>query len=165
MKNYIKSLFVAAALCFSMTACDDEVGLPDNGTPSNPEKEVVGVYEGTWTETISGAVSAEKEGTVTLGENRQYLVDVTADCTDFFRVGGEYSSLPANLSVLEAVANISHTSIGYAYTNTLETNGFNAQFYGVVKDNKTCTLSFRVKQKVGRKENIYDYTFTGTLKK
>ncbi|MDE5785331.1 MAG: hypothetical protein K2H98_02255 [Duncaniella sp.] len=160
MKNFIKGLFLSAVLSMSMVACDDEVGLPDNGTPSNPEKAVVGVYEGTWKTTDTKDEVVEYPGTLTFTDiNERYVVDVIADCPALFR-----GPLLLDTDELQSVANISHTSAGYSYHNTLETNGFGSQFWGVVSEDKVATILFKKTIKEGRKQNTYTITFEGALK-
>ena len=160
MKNFIKGLFLSVLVSMSMVSCDDEVGLPDNGTPSNPEKAVVGVYEGTWKTVDDKKVEAEYAGTLTFTDvNERYVVDVVANCPALFN-----GPLQMGSDQIESFANISHTSAGYSFHNTLETNGFKSQFWGVVSEAKVASILFKKTIKEGRKSNTYTITFEGTLK-
>ena len=107
----IFQLLLTVALCAAFTACKDEVGIPDRGPAGNPEKEAVGVYEGTWTVNVNqdnGAVNVDYTaiGTLTLADGGMaYVADVTAKCdaADFQAAGIAFdmtSKATASISII-----------------------------------------------------------------
>lgn len=140
-------MFLLCTVCFAFTACDndDEDGVAATGKPTNPEKEVAGVYSGTWTQ-IQNGTEKTAEGTLTFepAENA-YSVNITTACSDFKL---NYTS----------IANITSSYVFYNYT---ETNPFKTKFDGNVRDG-VATISFTLKVKSGRSYVLTNYTFRGT---
>lgn len=147
MKKIFSLMFLLCAMCFAFTACDtdDEDGVAGTGVPTNPEKDVVGVYTGTYTQDKNGTISTA-EGTLTLeaGESA-YITNVTAECSSF---GVNCSS----------IANITPA---YVFYNNTVTNSFGSSFNGQVKDGKA-SITFQTKVKDGRKWVVATFTFEGT---
>ncbi|MBO5298099.1 MAG: hypothetical protein J6B03_10980 [Candidatus Homeothermus sp.] len=150
----IFQLLLTVALCAAFTACKDEVGIPDRGPAGNPEKEAVGVYEGTWTVNVNqdnGAVNVDYTaiGTLTLADGGMaYVADVTAKCdaADFQAAGIAFD--------MTSKANISkNSSNGFYFYNTADgtagaTNGFChdgkvSKFYGSVDAEGVAKIHFQ----------------------
>lgn len=154
MKTIFKTMLLALAVSFTFAACsDDEDGVTNPGTPSNPEIESAGVYSGTWSRSLIGSADEPKaaEGTLTLaaGENA-YITNVTAVCAE---LNVDYTS----------IANITPAFAFYNNVATSAENGFGVTFNGKA-DGMTATISFTKTVKEGRKTYNYKYSFEGTKK-
>ncbi len=148
MKNIIKTLFLFL-ICAGISSCHEEVGYIDPGPQGNPEKAVAGTYSGTWTETLQSTGEVKTaSGTLTLTPgDRAYVTDVKVNCADL------------NID-MQSAANIVNYSEGYTYYNQDAKNGFGVAFEGRVKGNEA-TIKYTKSVKVGLKQSIYVYTFTG----
>lgn len=148
MKNIIKILFLFLVSA-GFTSCNEEVGYPDPGPAGNPEKEIQGVYSGSMT-MVNASTGAENTGmasiTFTPGQNA-YITDVKVECAD----------LNVNL---QSVANVVNFSEGYKFYNEEVGNGFGVKFDGTVI-NGVATIKFTISKKVGLKQTIYNYSFSG----
>ncbi len=147
MKKIFSLMFLLCAACLAFTACDtdDEDGVAGTGTPTNPEKEVAGVYTGVYTQDKNGTLTTA-DGTLTLeATEKAYITNVTVACPTFSL---NYSS----------VANITPA---YSFYNNFPTNGFGTNFNGSVKDGKAI-ITFQSKVKEGRKWVVATFTFEGT---
>lgn len=147
MKNIIKTL-ILFLVCAGISSCDNSVGYPDPGPAGNPEKDIEGVYTGTWTRTLDGN-SVEGQGSITFtpGENA-YTTNVAVSCPEF---GIE----------LNGVANVVNYSEGYKFYNQdAKGNGFGVVFDGRVV-NGIAYIKFTITQKEGRKQYLYNYNFSG----
>lgn len=147
MNKILKTLFLCL-VSLGIASCDNEVGYPDNGPQGNPEKEIEGTYTGTWTKTVSGAETGDSAtGTLTFTPEGQFITEVLASCSD----------LDINFS---SNANVVNYSEGYMFYNAEAKNGFGTSFDGRVI-NGQATIKFTISIKVGLKQTIYNYTFTG----
>lgn len=150
MRNIIKTLFLFL-ICSGLSSCHDEVGYIDPGPQGNPEKAVAGTYVGTWTQTLQSTGAVETgEGTIILTPGDQaYITEVKVSCPD--------------LKIdMESLANIVNNSDGYTYYNQEQkNNGFGVAFQGSVKGNEA-SIKYTKSIKVGLKQSIYVFTFTGT---
>lgn len=121
MKNIFKLLsFACVSLAF--TACVEDIDTPDRGPQPNPEKEIAGVYQGTWTVSYKEATttteySAQGDVVVTPKEYA-YAADVTAKVSFVENAG-------LNLDNTSA-ANISPLTNANSYQvyNSVTPNGF-----------------------------------------
>lgn len=152
MKNILKTMLLAFAVCLTFTACsDDEDGVANPGTPVHPEIESAGEYAGTWTRSLMGStdepVTADGTLTFTATENA-YVTSVTALCAD---LSVDYSS----------IANITPAFAFYNNVNTDPANTFGVKFSGTATGT-TATILFVKTVKEGRKTYNYRYEFAGT---
>lgn len=144
-------MLFGATLCF--TACSDD---DDNGSivmPSNPEKDIAGIYAGTWTTTnqTSGDVSTGG-GTISIAAtDSAYIADlIINDCAE------------ANVSAMKSVINVDwRTNNTYSFFNKTSTNELGGAFAGKVVNGKTLELSFNKVVRSGRKSVTYNYSFIG----
>ena len=149
MKNIIKT-FMLLLVFAGMASCSEDVGYIDPGPQGNPEKEVAGTYNGTWTETLqSTGEQKTAAGYITLTpSDKAFIADVQVSCPD--------------LKVdMQSAANVVNNSLGYTYYNQESKNGFGTAFVGEVKGDDA-TIKFTKTIKVGLKQSIYVYTFTGS---
>lgn len=149
MKNIIKLFFLLFA-CVGMVSCDDSVGYPDPGPQGNPEKEIAGTYTGTWTRTTQSTqeeLTGEGNISFTPGESA-FVTDVKVNCTGL------------NID-MESLANVVNYSDGYKFYNQEAKNGFGVPFEGNIK-NGVAYIKYTMSIKVGLKQTIYIFTFTGT---
>lgn len=146
MKKILFGLF--AILAMTLTSCKDEAGLPGAGDPVNVAGEVAGVYTGTWSRTLNTEPDkpSTAEGTITLTQvdDEFYVVTVDSKCAD----------LNVDLS---APANINPRKVFFNSTTTAYGNSFS----GKVVDNAV-SLDFTLTVKEGRKQYIYNYSFSGS---
>lgn len=149
MKNIIKTLFLFL-VCSGLSSCNEEVGYIDPGPQGNPEKEVSGTYVGTWTKTLQSTGAEEiGQGTITLTPgDKAFITDVKVNCPDL------------NID-MESLANVVNHSGGYTYYNQESKNGFGTAFLGSVKGNEA-SIKYTQSIKVGLKQSIYIFTFSGT---
>lgn len=151
MKTILKTMLLALAVSFTFAACtDDEDGVTNPGTPSNPEIESAGVYAGTWSRSLIGSTDAPKtaDGTLKLeATDNAYVTNVTAVCTD---LNVNYAS----------IANITPSFAFYNNVATSSGNGFGVTFSGKA-DGVSATLVFTKTVKEGRKTYNYKYVFEG----
>lgn len=149
MKKFFKYVFFAIIACGTLTACDtdDEDGVAGTGKPANPEKEIAGVYSGTWTQ-VKNDVESTGAGTLTIEAGEQaYSANITA-ASPSSAFNFTYSS-------------IANVTPAYVFYNNFPTNGFGASFNGAVKDG-TATITFQSKVKEGRKWVVATFIFSGT---
>lgn len=158
MKKILFTLLAAVSII--LTACNEDPGVLEAGSPVCIAAQVAGTYEGTWTRTLvdsnnepsqypgtltfTQAEAENKDGSVTL---QDYIVNVEASCPDLSLSGTE-------------VANISPSGV---FFNVVKTATFGNEFSGKIK-NDVATISFSLTIKEGRKQNIYNYTFSGDKK-
>lgn len=151
MKTILKTMLLALAVSFTFAACtDDEDGVTNPGTPSNPEIESAGVYAGTWNcVELSGKEDPKNStGTLTLAaSDKAYITNVTAVCTE---LNVNYTS----------IANITPAFAFYNNVATSSENGFGVTFSGRI-DGDNATFSFTKTIKQGRVTKNYKYTFDG----
>lgn len=148
--KYIKGLFLSAILAVSVSACREEVGLPDNGTPNNPEIATAGTYSGVWTRTSTTGEVITADGTMTLAADEQYVTVVTLSCPDIEEIDGMHSR-----------ANIASNALGYAFLNRLSTNDFATTFNGAVTKDNVASITFKKTVREGHKSTTYTYDFSG----
>lgn len=148
MKNIIKTLLLFL-VCVGFASCSNEVGVPDPGPQGNPEKEIAGSYTGSFSKILNGEASgSEGEGTITFTpSDSPYVTTVNVSCPDL------------NLD-MTSTANVVNYSEGYLYYNREPKNGFGVVFDGRVIDKKA-TIKFTLTIKEGRKQYLYNYTFSG----
>lgn len=122
MKNIFKVLSIAL-LGFSFTACVGDIDTPDRGQQGNPEKEVAGTYNGTWTLTYTenGKVTEYTcDGTATIAPkgDQAYAgtVSVKAEFANNVGMSLETSSA-VNISPLT-------NANSYQFYNSVTPNGF-----------------------------------------
>lgn len=148
MKNIIKSLFLIL-VSVGLASCNEEVGYIDPGPQGNPEKEIAGTYSGTWTKTLQSTGASETAiGTITFTPgDRAYVANVHVSCPDL------------NVD-MESAANVVNYSDGFTYYNQDAKNGFGLAFEGRIKGN-VATIKYTQSVKVGLKQSIYVFTFSG----
>lgn len=122
MKNIFKVLSIAL-LGLSFTACVEDIDTPARGPQGNPEKEVTGTYNGTWTVTYTEGTAQTvytTEGTLAVNPNgdQAFSVMLNAKCNI-----AEKPSLDIDLT---SVANVTPLTSASAYLvfNSVATNGF-----------------------------------------
>lgn len=161
MNKIIKCLFLMATLVFTMSSCRDEAEIPGHGKPGNPEKEVAGVYVGTWTKVQRNATTdpVSAPGSLTFTPTDEAYITVV-------KLAGESSDFDftnkTNFASDESRANVVNQSAQYVFYNVLTTNGIGTPFNGTVTFGGEATISFSKTIREGRKTYTYDYTFTGT---
>ncbi len=148
MNNIIKTLFLFF-VCAGLASCDNSVGYIDPGPQGNPELDIQGTYTGTWTKTLNGAETGDSaSGSLTFTPGSEaYVTNVVALC----------EGLDVNL---ESLANVVNYSNGYMFYNGEPTNGFGTSFNGRIV-NGQATIQYTLSIKVGLKQTIYIFTFTG----
>lgn len=121
MKNIFKLLSLAC-LSVAFTACVEDIDTPDRGPQSNPEKEIAGTYDGTWTLTY-------KEGTESGEYEAQGTVDVTP--TEFayaanIAINADFPQAPKYSLEKTSAANISPLTNATTFQvyNSVTPNGF-----------------------------------------
>lgn len=148
MKNIFKTLF-CFLLIVGLASCNEEVGYPDPGPAGNPEKEIAGTYTGTWTKTnaSNGSVTTGA-GTITFTPgDRAYVTDVKVES--------------AELKIdMQSLANVVNYTEGYMFYNRETKNGFGTVFDGRIVKGEA-SIKYSISQKVGLKQTIFNYTFTG----
>lgn len=150
MNNIVKIFFLLLA-CVGLASCEDSVGYPDPGPQGNPEKEIAGTYTGTWTRvTQSTQEEITGEGSITFSPSENaFVTDVKVDCPD--------------LDIdMQSLANVVNYSNGYKYYNQEAKNGFGVTFEGNVDKNGVASIKYTKSIKVGLKQTIYIFTFTGS---
>lgn len=148
MKNIVKSLFLIL-VCVGFASCNEEVGYIDPGPQGNPEKEIAGTYNGTWTRTLQSTGAEETAtGTITFTpSDKAFITNVHVSCPE--------------LKVdMESAANVVNYSDGYMYYNQDSKNGFGLPFEGRIKGN-VATIKYTQSIKVQLKQSIYVFTFNG----
>jgi len=158
MKKILFALLAMATLTFS--ACNEDPGVLEPGNPVCIAAKVAGTYQGTWTQvqadtdnepvqysgtlTFTQAEAENYDGSVTL---QDYIVNVKAECQELSLDGTE-------------VANIAPNGV---FFNTVKTATFGNEFSGKIS-NDVATISFSLTKKQGRKQYIYNYSFSGNKK-
>ena len=136
MKKIIYSLFVILALSCIFVSCSDDDG--DAPAPAgNPAEAAAGTYTGTWCRVLNND-TVRGEGTLTIAPTDSMY------CADFTF---EAPTLDLKAS---SVANIA-----FAGADGL------GDFYGQIT-NGVATVKFSKEVRVGRKRNIYNFSFEGT---
>lgn len=148
--KYIKGLFLSIIVCLSFSSCKEEVGLPDNGTPNNPEVASAGTYVGTWTRTSTTGEVLTADGSITLTADDRYVTTVTISCPDIEAIDN-----------LSSRANISQNALGYGFLNRLTENGLATPFTGLITSDFVGTMNFRKTVRDGRKSVTYTFDFNG----
>lgn len=114
-----------ALIGFSCASCVKDIDTPDRGPQSNPEKEIAGVYEGTWTIDYTEGTKTTTftiPGTMTLAADAAgtaYKAILTSEA-----VVADQPILDHKLSTAVNVAPI-NTAGRYLVYNSVTPNGFN----------------------------------------
>lgn len=142
-----------ALLAVSFSSCRDDADLANPGKPGNPETEVQGTYNGTWTVSWTDAnvdYTQDFPGSVTITAGEAaYTVVVNAVCPD-------------RETDLTGSANIVKQSSEYKYFNDISGNSFGTTFSGSVTPQGTATCDFKITQRSGRKSIVFTYSFSGS---
>lgn len=144
MKNIFKVLSIAL-LGLSFTACVEDIDTPARGEQGNPEKEVAGTYNGTWTVTYQEGENKTEysvPGTITLSPKGEqaYAAMLNVKCAV-----AERPSLDIDLTSATNVTPLTSAS-AYLLFNAVTPNGFT----------KTIETEANVK-------GDYSTTFTGQI--
>lgn len=150
MKKLIYSLAVLFACSCAFIACGDDDD--DITFSTTPEKAAVGTYSGTWTVTLDNE-SFSGTGSITMAAtSTAYQADVTIDAQI------ENSDLNINVT---SVANIAHANNGFVFNNNTDANPLGTGFAGKIDENGIIGVNFQKQVKVGRKQYVYAYVFSG----
>lgn len=157
MKSIFKSLILFLSLTVGFTSCREDFKLPETGDPDKAEQTVAGTYEGEWSrENTSTGEIESKAGSIVfeLVEGNNNVNTLTLEATGFdFGVDSKSS-----------VCNVSKNSAGIIdFWNTEAKNPFGMTFTGRIVDGQA-TMTYTKTVRSGRKEVIFNYSFTGKKK-
>lgn len=149
-----------ATLVLTLSSCRDEADIPDHGAAINPEKEIEGTYNGTWTKTQRGSTADPivVDGTLTFTATTDpYVATVKIACAGDALGFTDTKSFTSD----ESRTNVVKQSSQYMFYNTLATNGLGTTFNGTVSFGGEATITFSKSIKSGRKTYTYDFVFNG----
>ena len=149
MKKIIYSLFVILALSCTFVSCSDDDG--DAPAPAgNPAEAAAGTYTGTWCRVLNND-TVRGEGALTIAPTDSMY------CADFTF---EAPTLDLKASSVANIAFAGADGKSFSFNNTLGADGL-GDFYGQIT-NGVATVKFSKEVRVGRKRNIYNFSFEGT---
>lgn len=140
-------------LVFTMASCREDYDMPEAGSPINPEMEVAGEYQGTWTRVNDATGAVESfPGSVTLSAGERYVANISVSKT----------TTALGLAADESVVNVLKKSSDFAFYNLDKKNPFGIEFSGEIISGKDLSMKYTSVTRSGRKEVIFHYTFVGT---
>lgn len=154
MKKYIFLWACLSVMGFSLNSCKNDSLVDNTKVTGTPEKDVAGMYSGTWTRILdTDTVHVENCMIELLSTDSAYFVDVKV-----------YAATAAGLEEMLSVANIVQEGAhGYMFSNTAATaTGFGVSFRGRVSAEDELLLNFVKTTRVGRKSYEYAFAFLGS---
>ncbi len=151
MKKLLYFFLAMLATSFTLTACGDD---DDNDSPANftqsAEQAAAGVYQGYYTRQQAGTT------TIDTADGSAEIIADSAYCADF-----HFTSTRFNLDA-QSVANIAHADQGFVFSNNVSANGLGGSWAGRIDAAGTMSVTFQLRQRVGRRTRTYNYTFVGS---
>lgn len=147
MNKILKSLLLIALMAITMTGCREDAELADTGAQGNPEKEVIGTYNGTFFVSLEENTT-EYEGSITITETGR-------------NIGMMHISCPGRKIDVDVAVNIMKQNPNYRFYNEINTNPLGASFAGAITPDGTISMNFKKVERQGRTSYVFYYEFDG----
>ena len=145
----MKKLLIILLASVALIGCKKSEDIHFDKTAS---EGIAGTYTGTWMRVIeTDTVSGEGSITFVANDSLANVATITASC--------------ANPAIdRTGICNVVHSDYDYVFYNSSDkpAAGFGAKFSGRVYKDGSIDMQYTVKEKVGRFENIYNFSFKGT---